>query len=69
MRNIPVTDRSDTNKHDSNRLIDYRKSYSDDGVDLSLIRWMLSMTPAERLNTLQRHVRSILRLRDGIQGS
>ena len=23
--------------------------YSEDGVDLSLIRWMLSLTPAERL--------------------
>jgi hypothetical protein len=23
--------------------------YSDDGVDLTLIRWMLSLTPAERL--------------------
>ena len=26
--------------------------YSEDGVDLSLIRWMLSMTPTERLQTL-----------------
>lgn len=39
--------------------------YSPDGVDLTLIRWMLSLTPAERLQTLQQHVRSILRLRDG----
>ena len=28
-------------------------AYSDDGVDLSLIRWMLSLTPAERLEALQ----------------
>lgn len=37
--------------------------YSEDGVDLTLIRWMLSLTPAERLDVLQQHLRSILRLR------
>ena len=37
--------------------------YSDDGVDLSLIRWMLSLTPAERLQFLQQHVNSILAIR------
>jgi len=40
---------------------------SDNGVDLTLIRWMLSLTPIERLQTLQNNVRSILRLRDGKQ--
>jgi len=38
--------------------------YSEDGVDLSLIRWMLSMTPTERLQTLQQNIRSIMRLRN-----
>ena len=37
--------------------------YSEDGVDLTLIRWMLSLTPAARLQVLQRNVWSILRLR------
>jgi hypothetical protein len=37
--------------------------YSDDGVDLSLIRWMLSLTPAEPLEFLQRHVNRILAIR------
>jgi hypothetical protein len=37
--------------------------YSEDGVDLTLIRWMLSLTPAERLEVLENNVRSILRLR------
>jgi hypothetical protein len=37
--------------------------YSEDGVDLTLIRWMLSLTPAERLDVLQNTVASILRLR------
>lgn len=31
-------------------------AYSEDGVDLTLIRWMLSLTPAERLDTLQQFV-------------
>ena len=38
-------------------------THSADGVDLTLIRWMLSLTPAERLDVLQNHVRSVLRLR------
>lgn len=33
--------------------------YSEDGVDLTLIRWFLALTPAERLDILQRHVNSI----------
>jgi hypothetical protein len=37
--------------------------YSEDGVDLTLIRWMLSLTPAERLQFLQRQVNGILALR------
>lgn len=39
---------------------------SQDGVDLTLIRWMLSMTPRQRLETLQANVASILRLKHGI---
>lgn len=37
---------------------------SEDGVDLTLIRWMLSLTPPERLRVLQDCVNSILRLRE-----
>lgn len=40
-----------------------RPTHSEDGVDLTLIRCMLAMTPAERLQMLQGAVRSILRLR------
>ena len=36
---------------------------SEDGVDLTLIRWMLSLTPAERLQALQGAVQSISELR------
>jgi hypothetical protein len=45
---------------DEDRLTDY----SEDGVDLTLIRWMLSMTPAERLQFLQRHANAIERIRE-----
>ncbi len=38
-------------------------THSEDGVDLTLIRWMLTLTPAERLRVLEGNVRSILRLR------
>lgn len=38
-------------------------THSQDGVDLTLIRWMLSLSPAERLQVLQENVAAILRLR------
>ncbi|HUQ04819.1 MAG TPA: hypothetical protein VM261_20095 [Kofleriaceae bacterium] len=34
----------------------------DDGVDVSLIRWMLSLTPAERLAVLQGFADSVAEL-------
>ena len=37
--------------------------YSEDGVDLSLIRWMLSLTPAERLDFLSDRIDGILAIR------
>jgi hypothetical protein len=42
---------------------------SPDGVDLTLIRWMLGLTPRERLEFLQSTIVSILRLRDVRHGS
>ena len=45
---------------------------SEDGVDLTLIRWMLSLTPAQRLQVLQRNIRSLMRMRawkDGEQSA
>ena len=38
---------------------------SPDGVDLSLIRWMLSLSPLERLEVLQDWADGALALRDG----
>jgi len=40
-----------------------KTDHSEDGVDLTLIRWMLSLTPAERLQVLQRQVNAILAIR------
>ncbi len=39
-------------------------THSPEGVDLTLIRWMLSLTPEGRLRALQANVQAILRLRD-----
>lgn len=41
-----------------------RSTHSEDGVDLTVIRWMLSLTPAERLEVLQQHIQAIAELRD-----
>jgi hypothetical protein len=37
--------------------------YGSDGVELSLIRWSLSLTPAERLAFLEDRIADILRIR------
>lgn len=42
---------------------DKPESRADDAVDVTLIRWMLSKTPAERLQILQRHVQAVLKIR------
>lgn len=41
-----------------------KDGYAEDGVDVTLIRWMLSLTPTERLQMLQQNVQSLLRLLD-----
>jgi hypothetical protein len=38
--------------------------YSPDGVDLTLIRWMLSLTPAERLEYLEDRINAIISIRE-----
>ena len=42
--------------------------HDDAGVDVTLIRWMLSLSPAERLDVLQQNVNSILELRRAAGG-
>jgi hypothetical protein len=38
--------------------------YSEDGVDLTLIRWTLSLSPAERLQFLEERINEILAIRE-----
>ena len=38
--------------------------YSEDGVDLSLIRWMLSLSPRERLAFLEERINDIQSVRE-----
>ncbi len=40
-----------------------RPTHSEDGVDLTLIRWMLSLTPRERLLVAQKYAQSIVGVR------
>jgi hypothetical protein len=36
----------------------------EDGVDVTLVRWMLSLTPAERLQFLQERIDDVLVIRE-----
>jgi hypothetical protein len=52
---------------DSNSYLDEEApppDYSEDGVDLTLIRWMLSLTPEERLQFLDERITEILAIRE-----
>ena len=40
--------------------------YNEEGVDLTLIRWMLDLSMEERLQTLQDAARSVSTMRDEI---
>jgi hypothetical protein len=39
------------------------EDYSSDGVDLTLIRWFLTLTPAERLTALEEHLDDLEQMR------
>jgi hypothetical protein len=42
-----------------------RRTHSEDGVDLTLIRWMLSLTPEQRIRALEDNVYALMRLKNG----
>ena len=42
---------------------DIGANYGKDGVDVTFIRWMLSLSPLERLQVLQQHLNAINHLR------
>lgn len=41
------------------------QAYDENGVDRTLIRWMLSLTPRDRLRVLEDHNRSLMRILNG----
>ena len=47
------------------RLHKQRRTHRDDGVDLTLIRWMLSLTPEQRIMALEDNVHALVRLKHG----
>ena len=54
--------------HPNNRMSDRPSSvdaFDARGVDLTLIRWMLSLSPEERLQVLENTIGSIQQLRRG----
>lgn len=42
-------------------------AYSDDGVDLTLIRGMLDLTPSQRLRQLQGFINAVARIRRAME--
>jgi hypothetical protein len=49
---------------DHKKPTDEALQFSSSGVDLSLIRWSLALSPLERLYQLQNHVQSIMKIRN-----
>jgi len=49
---------------DQSQSLPDQPALSQEGVDLTLIRWMLSVTPAGRLETLQQFLNAVLRVRE-----
>lgn len=44
------------------------RAFSEDGVDLTLIRWMLGLTPTERLEAAQDMIDTAWAVREGSGG-
>lgn len=42
-------------------------AYDENGVDLTLIDWMLSLSPEERLQYLQDQIDAIIELREAVE--
>ncbi len=63
MRNVEVRYNSDMDQPPESA-----ENYSPDGVDLTLIRWMLSLTPRERLDVLYSNACSLEKLRRAAAG-
>ncbi len=49
---------------ESPETIEPSEAYSEDGVDVSLIRWMLGLSPKERLEAAQDMIDTVWMLRE-----
>ncbi len=47
--------------------IEPAEAYSEDGVDVSLIHWMLGLSPKERLDAAQDMIDTVWMLREGAE--
>ena len=65
-RRIARTGYADLVVTSDNRAINQEgpPDYSEDGVDLTLIRWMLSLTPNQRLQFVEERINEILAIRE-----
>lgn len=59
-----MCDQGATAKGEDFMILTEPPEYREDGVDPTLIRWMLSLTHTERLAVLQQSISSIYRLQD-----
>lgn len=60
---VVTATRKEADLDDDDQLRCAEPVYSEDGVDLTLIRWMLSLTPAERLDVLEGFAESMAEIR------
>jgi hypothetical protein len=65
MRTEAMTISKKQRPHHKPRLGKQHLTHSEDGVDLTLIRWMLSLTPEQRLKALEDNVCALTRLKNG----
>ena len=49
---------------EASETIEPSEAYSDDGVDISLIHWMLGLSPIERLEAAQDMIDTVWMLRE-----
>ncbi len=53
---------------DASEIVEPSEAYSKEGVDVSLIRWMLGLSPKERLEAAQDMIDTVWMLREASEG-
>ncbi|MEM6673122.1 MAG: hypothetical protein AAF726_09770 [Planctomycetota bacterium] len=64
MESHPRVEASTRSEPQSDSEVDGHVLPGDDGVDVTLIRWMLSLTVMERIATLQAQADALMKLRN-----